>query len=79
VLYATLNRSAGQKGLTRAETEKIIGLPLRAATPHDADNFSLAMTHREPSCHRFPGDTISFMFKLIPMEIVDHLERKSTA
>jgi len=78
-VYAIMNRSAGQEGLTKAEAEKVIGLPLRAAIPHEADNFSLSITHQEPYCHRFPGDTISLMFKQIAVEIVDQLERRGAA
>jgi MinD-like ATPase involved in chromosome partitioning or flagellar assembly/CheY-like chemotaxis protein len=78
-VYAIMNRSAGQEGLTKVDAEKVIGLPLRAAIPHEADNFSLAITHHEPYCHRFPGDTISLMFKQIAMEIVNQLERQRAA
>jgi hypothetical protein len=74
-----MNRSANQEGLTKAEAEKVMGLRLRAAIPHEADNFSLAITHYEPYCPRFPRDTISLMFKQIAMEIVDQLERQRTA
>jgi hypothetical protein len=78
-VIAIQNRTAGPQGLTTVELEEAVDHPPRAAISHEADNFSLAITGHAPYSHRFPGDTISLMFKQIAMEIVDQLERQRAA
>jgi pilus assembly protein CpaE len=62
-VYAILNRAVGLEGVTRAQAEKIIGLPIQAAVPYLAENFSLANNQHQPYCVKFPNDTASLVLR----------------
>ena len=42
-IYAILNCAVGLEGLTPAQTEEIIGLPIRTTMPYMGGKFALAI------------------------------------
>ena len=56
-MYAIQNRAVGLEGLTRAELEKMIGLPIRVTMPYMGDNFTVANNRHEPIAARSSGDS----------------------
>jgi len=62
-VYLILNRAVGLEGVTKAEAEKIIGLPIQSAVPYLGGNVSLANNQHQPYCLKFPADTASIILK----------------
>jgi pilus assembly protein CpaE len=62
-LYLILNRAVGLEGVTKAEAEKIIGLPIQTAMPYLGGNVSLANNQHHPYTLNFPSDTASIILK----------------
>ncbi len=62
-IYAILNRAVGLEGLTKAEAEQIIGLPIKTTMPYLGSNFSLANNLNQPITTKYPADTASIIFK----------------
>jgi MinD-like ATPase involved in chromosome partitioning or flagellar assembly/CheY-like chemotaxis protein len=62
-VYTILNRAVGLEGLTKAEAEKVIELPIKATMPYLSSNMSFANTHHEPYTVKFPKDAASVTFK----------------
>lgn len=61
--YAILNRAVGLEGLTKAEAEEILGLPVRAALPYMGGSFALANNLNQPIILKYPENTASLVFK----------------
>lgn len=62
-IYAILNRAVGLEGLTKAEAEEIINLPVRTALPYMGGNFALANNLNQPIILKYPEDTAAIVFK----------------
>ncbi len=62
-IFAILNRAIGLEGLTKAEAEKIIDLPIKTALPYMGSNFALANNLNQPIIVKYPGDTAAIVFK----------------
>jgi pilus assembly protein CpaE len=62
-IFAILNRAVGLEGLTKAEAEKILELPIRTALPYMGSNFALANNLNQPIIVKYPGDTAAIVFK----------------
>lgn len=62
-IYAILNRAVGLEGLTKAEAEKIIGIPIRTMIPYMGSNFTLANNLNQPITTKYPMDTASIVLK----------------
>ena len=75
-VYAILNRAVGLEGLTKAETEQIIGLPIKTTMPYMGGNFALANNLNQPLTFKYPTDTVSIILKAAAEEIVN-LARRS--
>ena len=56
-VFPILNRSVGLEGLTKAEIEKILGLPIKLSIPYVGANFSMANNQHLPYSTKFPTDT----------------------
>jgi pilus assembly protein CpaE len=69
-IYAVLNRAVGLEGLTKAEAEKIIGLPIKTAMPYMGSNFALANNLNQPIILKYPEDTASIVFKDVANDMV---------
>lgn len=61
--YAILNRAVGLEGLTKAEAEEMLGLPVRAALPYLGGSFALANNLNQPIILKYPENTASLVFK----------------
>jgi len=62
-IYTILNRAVGLEGLTKAEAEKIIDLPIKTALPYMGSNFALANNLNQPIIKKYPGDSAAITFK----------------
>jgi pilus assembly protein CpaE len=62
-IYAILNRAVGLEGLTKAQAEEIIGLPIKTAMPYLGSNFALANNLNQPITLKYPTDTASIILK----------------
>jgi pilus assembly protein CpaE len=74
-VYAVLNRAVGLEGLTKAEAENVVGLPIQATFPYMAGNFALANNRHEPILTKFPTDTAAFMMQQVCTQIPQVAER----
>jgi two-component system, cell cycle response regulator DivK len=68
-VFPILNRAVGLEGLTKAETEKILGLEIRLMVPYMTGNFTLANNQSMPVSIKFPTDTASMVLKQAAMEM----------
>jgi MinD-like ATPase involved in chromosome partitioning or flagellar assembly len=62
-VYAVLNRAVGLEGLTKAQAEEIIGLPIKTTMPYLGSNFALANNLNQPITIKYPTDTASIILK----------------
>jgi hypothetical protein len=51
------------EGLTKAQAEEIIGLPIRMTLPYMGGNFALANNQHQPITVKYPTDTASIILK----------------
>ena len=78
-IYAILNRAVGLEGLTKAEAEEIIGLPIKTTMPYMGSNFPLANNLNQPITVKYPTDTASIVLKGAAEEIVNLARRMRQA
>jgi CheY-like chemotaxis protein len=76
-IYAIQNRAVGLEGLTKAELEKKVGLPVRVTMPYMGDNLTVANNRNEPLINWSPGDSVSLLLKQIGNQIAE-MELKRT-
>jgi len=76
-IYAIQNRAVGLEGLTKAELEKKVGLPVRVTMPYMGDNLTVANNRNEPLINWSPGDSVSLLLKQIGNQIAE-MEVKRT-
>jgi pilus assembly protein CpaE len=69
-IYAILNRAVGLEGVTRAQAEEIIGLPIKTTMPYMGGNFALANNLNQPITVKYPTDTASIILKGAAGDIV---------
>jgi pilus assembly protein CpaE len=74
-IYAVLNRAIGLEGLTKAQAEEIIGLPIKTTMPYMGGNFALANNLNQPITIKYPTDTASIILKGAAQEIVTQARR----
>ncbi len=60
-MYVILNRAVGLEGMTRAEIEKQLGLPIHTAFPYLGGNLSVANDHHQPYALKYPNDTTTIV------------------
>lgn len=77
-IYAILNRAVGLEGLTKAQAEEMIGLPIRTAMPYLGGNFALANNLNQPITIKYPTDTASIIFKSTAQDMVSLVHRLRT-
>ena len=69
-VYAILNRAVGLEGLTKAQAEEIIGLPIKTTMPYLGSNFALANNLNQPITIKYPTDTASIILKETAQDMV---------
>jgi pilus assembly protein CpaE len=74
-IYAILNRAIGLEGLTKAQAEEIIGLPIKTTMPYMGSNFALANNLNQPITVKYPTDTASIILKGAAQDIVNLARR----
>ena len=77
-VYAILNRAVGLEGLTKAQAEEIIGLPIKTTMPYMGSNFALANNLNQPMTIKYPTDTASIVLKAAAQDIVSLAQRLRT-
>ena len=74
-VFPILNRAVGLEGLTKAEIERTLGLPIKTSIPYVAGNFSMANNQHLPYSTKFPTDTTSIVLKDTAQQMVDAARR----
>jgi pilus assembly protein CpaE len=74
-IYAILNRAVGLEGVTKAQAEEIISLPIKTTMPYMGGNFALANNLNQPITVKYPTDTASIILKGAAEEIVNLARR----
>ena len=77
-IYAILNRAVGLEGITKAQAEEIIGLPIKTTIPYMGGNFALANNLNQPITLKYPTDTVSIILKGAAEEIINLARRLRT-
>jgi pilus assembly protein CpaE len=62
-VFAFLNRAVGLEGLSKAETESALEIPIRTTMPYLSSNMAFANSHHQPFASKFPKDTASIVFQ----------------
>ena len=75
-IYAIQNRAVGLEGLTKAELEKMIGLPISVTMPYMGDNFTVANNRHEPVAARFQNDSVAILLKQTASQMVEEDKRR---
>lgn len=78
-IYLLMNRARRLDGLTRAEAEKAIGLPVRSAIPFMEENLSLTNHQHVPFVRHFPADAAALALKRTAQEVVEAAKRRREA
>jgi pilus assembly protein CpaE len=61
--FTVLNRVVGLEGMSKADTEKALEIPIKATMPYLASNMAFANSHHQPYIVKFPKDTASIVFQ----------------
>jgi pilus assembly protein CpaE len=69
-VYAILNRAVGLEGVTKAQAEEVIGLPIKTTMPYMGSNFALANNLNQPITIKYPTDTSSIILKSTAADMV---------
>lgn len=69
-IYTILNRAVGLEGLSKADAEKALDIPIRAALPYLGGNMALANSQHQPFTLKFPKDSASIVFQDAAKEMV---------
>ena len=77
-VYVMLNRAVGLEGVTKAQAEEMIGLPIKMTLPYMGGNFALANNLNQPITVKYPTDTASIILKDAAKEIVNLASRLRT-
>ncbi len=75
-VYPILNRAVGLEGLTRAEIEQMLGIPIKVSVPYLGSNFSIANNQHQPYSSKFPRDTASIVLKDTAQQMIDLAKRQ---
>ena len=74
-VFPILNRAVGLEGLTKAEIEKELGIPIKTSIPYLGGNFSMANNQHLPYSVKFPRDTASIVLKDTAQQMIDAARR----
>ena len=74
-VFPILNRAVGLEGLTKAEIEQALGLPIKTSVPYLGGNFSMANNQHQPYPVKFPRDTASIVMKDTAQQMVEVAQR----
>ena len=74
-VFPILNRAVGLEGLTKAEVEQKLGIPIKTSIPYVGGNFSMANNQHQPYSVKFPSDTASIALKDTARMIIEGARR----
>lgn len=74
-MFTILNRAVGLEGLTKAEIEQKLGVPIKTSVPYLGGNFSMANNQHQPFSVKFPRDTAAIVLKETAQQMVDAAQR----
>ncbi|MGE5073286.1 MAG: response regulator [Anaerolineae bacterium] len=74
-VFSILNRAVGLEGLTKAEIEKMLAIPIRTSIPYLGGNFSMANNQHQPYSVKFPNDTASIVLKDTARMMIEAAQR----
>lgn len=74
-IYPVLNRSVGLDGVTKADSESMLGFEIKMTIPYLGGNFANANNQAEPFTHKFPNDTGAFMLRKLTKEILEAVRK----
>jgi pilus assembly protein CpaE len=77
-VFTILNRAVGLEGVTKAEAEKIIGIPIQTSMPYLGANLTLANNQHQPYSVKFPTDTASIVLRDTGHQMIDLVKRTRT-
>ncbi len=75
-MYPILNRAVGLEGLTKAEIEQNLGIPVKVSVPYLAGNLSMANNQHQPFSVKFPRDTATIVLKDAAQQMIDQAKRQ---
>ena len=70
-LYPVLNRAIGMEGLTKPQSETLLGFNIKTTIPYMGGNFTIANNQAKPVTNKFPNDTGSFSLRSITKEMLE--------
>jgi pilus assembly protein CpaE len=62
-VFSILNRAVGLEGLSKADTEKTLEIPVMTAIPYLGSNMVFANSQHQPFILKFPKDTASIVLQ----------------
>jgi len=74
-IYTILNRAIGLEGVSKAEAEKELNIPIKIAVPYLGSHFALANNQHQPYSLKFPKDTASVIFMEAAREMTKLAEK----
>ncbi len=74
-VFPILNRAVGLEGLTKAEIEQALGIPIKTSIPYLGGNFSMANNQHRPLPVKFPRDTASIVLKETTQQMIEAAQR----
>ncbi|HTX92112.1 MAG TPA: response regulator [Anaerolineales bacterium] len=75
-VYAIQNRAVGLEGLTKAELEKMLGMPIRVTMPYIGDNMTVANNRHESLAARFQNDSAAMLMKQVAGQMIEMVEKR---
>ncbi len=75
-VFPILNRSVALEGLTRAEIEQTLGIPVKMSVPYLGGTFSMANNQHQPYSVKFPRDTAAIVRKDAAQQMIEQAKRQ---
>jgi len=75
-VFALQNRAVGLEGLTRAEVEKTIGLPVRLTIPYMGGTFTVSNNRHEPILMHYSHDSVGVALQEATSQMLAVLEKQ---
>jgi pilus assembly protein CpaE len=75
-VYLILNRVGGAEGLSKAQAEQTIGLPIRVTMPFLGENLALANNQHKPYVDKYAGDTATIILRRAAQEITEVAKKR---
>jgi len=75
-MFPILNRAVGLEGMTKAEIEEALEIPIKTSMPYVGANFSMANNQHTPYSVKFPRDATSIVLKDTSRQMIDQARRQ---